>query len=395
MYFGLSFGRIGSDFRSLLVPLFSQVVYDRFELSVNKSESQFAEAMSSFSPARSAIGSNIASSIMHTPQSSVDQVQPPYTLIQFSPLAELCNGLIAAFNELRMCAPVQLVVPVVRKLERTLCNCSQILSDFHRQEKQAFTANEELEFDGCLQLYRNEFLTYVQKVLLLMFPPSLISAQTGFSIGEITKQELCGLDKDSILQPIAHLFQNEQQQILLHPKLDADEQTHNENSSSLGKIDEPEPSIDVKETVLLDSVASVLAEMGDSNRHPVDYTDQPLTSSLNPAPVDPLPPVSTNPDETPADNEVPDEIPSTEVKLDMKYETENEVQPHDSLLEENSQTDNQLQNPTNELEHKSEPQTSQNCNDSSEPFPSEVSEHQDRIDPVVSTEDQEEGVPSS
>ena len=31
MFFGLSFGRIGCDFRALLVPLFSQVTSDRFD----------------------------------------------------------------------------------------------------------------------------------------------------------------------------------------------------------------------------------------------------------------------------------------------------------------------------------------------------------------------------
>nr|SVE72874.1 EOG090X04G7 [Ceriodaphnia reticulata] len=210
MYFGLSFGRIGSDFRSLLVPLFSQVVYDRFDLHTNKSEAQFAEAMSSFSLARTGgVGSNLSSSVIQAP-SSVDQIQPPYTLMKFSPLAELCNGLIAAFNELRMCAPVQLVEPVARKLERTLCNCSQILADFHRQEKGAFTTSEEQEFTKCLQLYRNDFMAYVQKILQLMFPPSLVSAQTGFPPGEIVKQELGFLSKDSILKPIDHLLIKEE-----------------------------------------------------------------------------------------------------------------------------------------------------------------------------------------
>ena len=210
MYFGLSFGRIGSDFRSLLVPLFSQVVYDRFDHQTNKAEAQFAEAISSFSLTRTgAVGSNVNASLIQTP-SSVDQVQPPYALMKFSPLAELCNGLIAAFNELRMCAPVQLVEPVARKLERTLCNCSQIMADFHRQEKGAFTTSEEQEFVKCLQLYRNDFLAYVHKILQLMFPPSLVSAQTGFPSGEIVKQELGFLNKDLILKPIDHLLIKEE-----------------------------------------------------------------------------------------------------------------------------------------------------------------------------------------
>nr|SVE78168.1 EOG090X04G7 [Daphnia lumholtzi] len=211
MYFGLSFGRIGSDFRSLLVPLFSQVVYDRFVQSANKSEAQFAEAMASFSLARiSSLGSNASYSYMQSAPSSADQIQSPYSLLKFSPLAELCNGLIAAFNELRMCAPIQLVNLVVRKLEQNLRNCSQIIADFHRQEMGAFTANEELEFTKCLQLYRTEFMLYIQKILQIMFSPALISAQTGYTPGEIVKQELCSLNKSFILDPIDHLLSKEE-----------------------------------------------------------------------------------------------------------------------------------------------------------------------------------------
>lgn len=220
MYFGLSFGRIGSDFRSLLVPLFSQVVYDRFDHSTNKSELQFAEAMASFSLVRPSIGSHINSSLIPTPPSSADQVQPPYSLMKFSPLAELCNGLIAAFNELRMCAPVQLVEPVSAKLERTLSNCSQIMADFHRQEKEAFTVHEEQEYVKCLQLYRNEFVPFVQRIIHLMFPPALISAQTGFPTGEIVKQELGSINKDFILKPVAHLLLKEE--VILPPLPDLD-----------------------------------------------------------------------------------------------------------------------------------------------------------------------------
>lgn len=211
MYFGLSFGRIGSDFRSLLVPLFSQVVYDRFVHSANKSEAQFAEAMASFSLTRtSLLGSNAGYSFIQTSPSPADQVQPPYGLIKFSPLAELYNGLIAAFNELRICAPVQLVNLVVRKLEQTLRNCSQIIAEFHRQETGAFTASEELEFTKCVQLYHNEFMSYVQKILQILFSPGLISAQTGFSTSEIVKQELCSLNNSLILDPIEHLLTKEE-----------------------------------------------------------------------------------------------------------------------------------------------------------------------------------------
>ena len=218
MYFGLSFGRVGSDFRVLLIPLFAQVAFDRFDNATNKTELQFSEAVSSFSLART--GSSLSSnSSLYTqgPPLSADQVQPPYSLMKFAPLVELCNEIIAAFNELRLCAPVQLVEPVTRKLDRTFQGCSQILADFQRHEKEAFTLGEEQEFSKCLQLYQQDFLPFVEKIIHLMFSTPLISAQTGFPSSEITKQELGVLNKQYILQPISHLLIKEEPVIIVVP----------------------------------------------------------------------------------------------------------------------------------------------------------------------------------
>lgn len=292
MYFGLSFGRIGSDFRSLLVSLFSQVVYDRFDRSTNKCEAQFAESMASFSLARTSIGSNVNSSLIQTQTSSVDQVHPPYALMKFSPLAELCNGLIAAFNELRMCAPVELVEPVARKLERTLSNCSQIMADFHRQEKEAFTTHEEEEYTKCLLLYRNEFVPYVQKIIQLMFPPALISVQTGFPTGEIVKQEVGCLDKDSILRPIVHLFSKEEAVIIPPlPELalttsSAKTQPLDKETNPLALIEQVENPIEtvssnstnesVKATDPTEEIQPLISEQNDSS----DIAEQPQLSEV-------------------------------------------------------------------------------------------------------------------
>ena len=211
MYFGLSFGRVGSDFRVLLIPLFAQVVFDRFDNATNKTELQFSEVVSNFSLARTGSAvSNNSSLYTQATHVSADQVQPPYSLMKFTPLVELCNEIIAAFNELRLCAPVQLVEPVTRKLDRTFHGCSQVLADFQRHEKEAFTAGEEQEFSKCLQLYQQDFLPFVEKILQLMFSTTLISAQTGFPSGEITKQHLGVLNKQYILQPISHLLINEE-----------------------------------------------------------------------------------------------------------------------------------------------------------------------------------------
>ena len=96
---------------------------------------------------------------------------------------------------------------VTQKLEQTLRSCSQVIADFHRQEKGAFRASEQKEFAKCCLLYENEFLQYIQKVLSLIFDPALLSLQTGFTSSEILEQDLAALNEEFILEPISHLRQ--------------------------------------------------------------------------------------------------------------------------------------------------------------------------------------------
>ena len=72
MYFGLSFGRIGADFRVLLVPIFSRVVLDRFDQSLLAAQTQFSDSMSKFCVQTQATSASSASA--HSVTNTGDQV---------------------------------------------------------------------------------------------------------------------------------------------------------------------------------------------------------------------------------------------------------------------------------------------------------------------------------
>ena len=46
MYFGLSFGRIGADFRSLVVPVFIRVLLNSFRMSLRNGKHEYVACMS-------------------------------------------------------------------------------------------------------------------------------------------------------------------------------------------------------------------------------------------------------------------------------------------------------------------------------------------------------------
>jgi len=297
MYFGLSFGRIGADFRVLLVPVFSQVVWHRFDRSIHQAELEFSDSMASFSVIQS---SSIQSSFsMHSLANSVDQVQPPYELMRFRPLAELCNAIIASLNELRCCAPVDLVDSAVKTLGNMLKNASQIIADFHRQEAGAQTANEREEFYKCLRLYRNEFLGHVQKIVALIFSPSLLSQQIGFSAGEILKEELATLNREFILQPLIHLLELDEskQNLAVIERVENVENSEEEIPGLLNpQVEVPEPTEGLSNTETM-SVPEETEEFV-VNDSPVDVEDKssddrveesPRVTAVKEDTTDPLP----------------------------------------------------------------------------------------------------------
>lgn len=59
MYFGQSFGRIGADFRGLVINLFIKTIENNFEATIFRVDEQFTAAMKKFILPKSNLISNI------------------------------------------------------------------------------------------------------------------------------------------------------------------------------------------------------------------------------------------------------------------------------------------------------------------------------------------------
>lgn len=123
MYFGLSFSRVGADFRGQLVPIFQRVVLLTFKKVMQEATDQFQEEMNSYTliSAPALLGSAIS---VPMPSAQPGTLQPPLVLLDFPPLAHLLNNILMAFNDLRLCCPVALAPVVAALLENVL---SQVL----------------------------------------------------------------------------------------------------------------------------------------------------------------------------------------------------------------------------------------------------------------------------
>ncbi|XP_052170562.1 conserved oligomeric Golgi complex subunit 8 [Diospyros lotus] len=105
MYCAMGLGWVGLDFRGLLPSLFEEAVLDLFSKNMNTAVENFQLVLDSHRwvplPAVGFSANSIG-------QDSQEDVTPPSSLMEHPPLAVFVNGVSAAMNDLRPCAPISL-----------------------------------------------------------------------------------------------------------------------------------------------------------------------------------------------------------------------------------------------------------------------------------------------
>ncbi|XP_058066432.1 conserved oligomeric Golgi complex subunit 8 [Anopheles bellator] len=205
MYFGLSFSRVGIDFRALVAPVFVRVIGGRFRAAVATITAQFAADIERYTLINR-VPSMIRRLVATLPLDDAAGVQPPETLLDFEPLAVYCNALLAVFNELRLCSPVALATTVSGALEDSLERVARSILDLYRQEQQAFSPTERECFVRLCTCFAYDLLPYLQRCVHVIFPPSLLASQLGINVLTLQKHGLTYLANSRILQPIAYLL---------------------------------------------------------------------------------------------------------------------------------------------------------------------------------------------
>lgn len=199
MYFGLSFSRIGVDFRALVAPIFLKAITKNLNTSVIKTTKQFESDMENFT----LINKDVSSFRRHLRTSNVqEEVEesnaPPDSLLDFQPLAVYCNGLLNIFNEFRLCAPVAIVHPFILSLEVSLENVGKSILAFYRSEQQAFGTKEKENFLKMCSCFAFELLPYLQLCMSIMFVNTNKLANN--------LEQLTTLRTAKILEPIQHIL---------------------------------------------------------------------------------------------------------------------------------------------------------------------------------------------
>ncbi|XP_034192457.1 conserved oligomeric Golgi complex subunit 8 [Osmia lignaria lignaria] len=199
-YFGLSFGRVGADFTGRMSDIFVRVIGEKFECNVHKTTKKFEKDMESFTLINKSQKTNVKMT------TAIKSENPPEQLVEFYPLAEYCNGLILAFNEIRLCPPVALSVFCTNILQESLHTVTKSILLFYKQEQQAFTASERENMLRFTESLSDQLIPYVQYCIHAIFPPSQIAVHLGITENLLQKEGITYLNSKSILEPLAPLL---------------------------------------------------------------------------------------------------------------------------------------------------------------------------------------------
>ncbi|KAL4585008.1 hypothetical protein LXL04_009621 [Taraxacum kok-saghyz] len=124
MYCAMGLGWVGLDFRGLLPPLFEEAVLNLFSKNMNTAVENFQLVLDSHRwVPLPAVGFSSNSMSDETQE----DITPPPNLMEHSPLAVFVNGVSAAMNELRPCAPMSLKHILAQEVVKGLRTVSECL----------------------------------------------------------------------------------------------------------------------------------------------------------------------------------------------------------------------------------------------------------------------------
>lgn len=227
MYFGLSFSRVNIDFRPLLVPIFQNVALKKLYLSLERATKRFEGTVETFT------FSTLTSTNTTFVSLSEESMQPPIGLLDFHPLAQYCNDILSALNELKLCCSYSMATDVIKSVTNSLNRLVRSLVNVHSKWKKRLSEVETQNFNKLCFLFSTDLVPHVDRCLVTIFPPENISQALGIASLEFKKLEhLCKLNVDMILEPLLVILPTKDEEedlglmITIHSQ---EEQTDSEN----------------------------------------------------------------------------------------------------------------------------------------------------------------------
>lgn len=155
MYCGKALARVGLDFRPAIFPMFENAAFGIFDNMLNISDHVFDEMMATHKWIQIPSMSN---KLMDNGDETSKSVNPPMVLVEHPPLAVYTNGILAALNELRHCAPKSIKHKVASRLQQSF---STLVSLLQKRKLMDFSGDESIVFDKACGLVQSVQLPFL------------------------------------------------------------------------------------------------------------------------------------------------------------------------------------------------------------------------------------------
>lgn len=157
MYFGLSMGRLGADFRHVLSPIFEATILHMVQTQLSLALEVFTMQLKRYRPLVLLSTSVPATTDAEKPANL--PLTPPLSLMDHMPLAHLTNCLIGTLNELRKCCPYSLATQLATAFEATLFESIERLAGY-RSQMEGDSEQDKKAFLALCKAYSEDFLPF-------------------------------------------------------------------------------------------------------------------------------------------------------------------------------------------------------------------------------------------
>eukprot|EP01087_Luapelamoeba_hula_P019127 TRINITY_DN6292_c0_g1_i2.p1 TRINITY_DN6292_c0_g1~~TRINITY_DN6292_c0_g1_i2.p1 ORF type:complete len:665 (+),score=130.15 TRINITY_DN6292_c0_g1_i2:18-2012(+) len=185
MYYGMSLGRVGVDFRALLPPVFEKTINSMFttmicdatrEFCANLSHQKWIAPPKALSAAMMG-GLDTVETIAHA---------PPMLLLDYPSLAIYTNSLLTALNELRQCVPYSLRQSATSRLREEMMTAMGYFRTVH--EELSLDENQQKYFEATCKIAGEVFLPYIIRCFSAVFDNNATPLIDVQSIAELVRE---------------------------------------------------------------------------------------------------------------------------------------------------------------------------------------------------------------
>ncbi|OQR73932.1 conserved oligomeric Golgi complex subunit 8-like [Tropilaelaps mercedesae] len=207
MYAGLSFSRVGADFRPLLTPIFEDALTARCDTHLAIAHPQCLQMLQHLDLV--VIG-DVIESISTATETSV--VYAPKSLLVIPPLAIYCNALVSVFNELRVCplaSAISHAACVINSHLAAIATTIRTLENSSLGSPSATATLQKRGFQRLTEIFVTDLVPFAARTLEALLPTATAARLVGCSLPQVEKLSGCRINITEVTKPLAEFVFHE------------------------------------------------------------------------------------------------------------------------------------------------------------------------------------------